>query len=508
MPSDSQPSRSLPPQANLEQQKKQARELLRAAKDHEPTALQRIRAHHPRFAAKSDHDIATASLALHDAQLVLAREYGFRHWAALKHEIDSRTGERHTRVFVTDVAYFDERADGLVSAHQAGVPHAFEQIREWHPAFADASDDELARASFDLEASRLVYARQHGFPTWDALVADVRAVASGQRSEPFREAFEAMRSRRWDRLLELIRQHPEVLRARGTNGNTLLNLAVSLAGRTCDPLPAQAGQMLDVFLRSGADINRANDRGWTPLHQAAYSNQAELAKRLVEAGAAQDLEAHGEGGTPLAVALFWGHREVADVLATSMVVPRNLRIAAGLGREDLIADCFGSDGALTDAARAGRGFYRPHSGFPVWQPSNDPQEVLNEALVWACKADRAEVLPILVRRGADVNADPYRGTPLIWAAANNRLAAATWLLQHGATNGRATFGGPSHGEGVTPLHLAAQNDHVEMARLLIDHGADLSIEDEIYHSSPSGWADHFGSQRVHRLLTGTQLPSE
>jgi ankyrin repeat protein len=109
-------------------------------------------------------------------------------------------------------------------------------------------------------------------------------------------------------------------------------------------LPPRASQILDVFLHSGADINQANDRGWTPLHQAAYSNQVELAKRLVEAGAAPDREAHGEGGTPLAVALFWGHREVADVLARAVIVPRNLRIAAGLGRVDLVDECFEPDG--------------------------------------------------------------------------------------------------------------------------------------------------------------------
>jgi len=167
--------------------------------------------------------------------------------------------------------------------------------------FADASDDDLAGAPFDLEAARLVYARQHGFAAWDAFVADVRAVARGERTEPFKEAFEALQRQRWDRLPQLIRQHPDVLRVRGTNGNSLLNPAVSLAGRTREPLPSQAWQLLDVFLRSGADINQANDRGWTPLHQAAYSNQVELATRLIDAGAALHLEAHGEGGTPLAV---------------------------------------------------------------------------------------------------------------------------------------------------------------------------------------------------------------
>ena len=245
MSSDPHTSRSLPAQVNLEQQKKQARELLRAVKAHESAAFERFRAHHPRFTGKSDHEMERASLALHDAQLVLAREYGFPHWAALKHEIESRTGGAHTRIFVTDVEYFDDRAGGLVSAHQGGVAHAFEQIRQWHPAFADASDDELARAPFDLEAARVVYARQHGSATWDAFVADLRAVASGERTEPFKEAFEALQRAEWDRLRQLIRQHPDVLRARGTNGNTMLNLAVSLAGRTCDPLPSQAWQLLE-----------------------------------------------------------------------------------------------------------------------------------------------------------------------------------------------------------------------------------------------------------------------
>jgi hypothetical protein len=35
----------------------------------------------------------------------------------------------------------------------------------------------------------------------------------------------------------------------------------------------------------------------------------------------------------------------------------------------------------TERAGAHRGFYRPHGGFPAWQPSDDPQEVIDEALV-------------------------------------------------------------------------------------------------------------------------------
>jgi ankyrin repeat protein len=500
VPSDSNASRVLPPQPNLEQQKKQARELLRAVQSGERAALRRMRDAHPRLAGRSDDEIASAAVALHDAQLVLAREYGFADWAALKRHIESRRGMRQTRVFATEPSYYDDRAAGLVSAHAAGIAPALEQIREWHPAFAAASDDEVRMAPFDLEAARLVYARQHGFVTWGELQAHVAAVAKGERAEPFKDAFDALRARDWPRLTELVQHHPEIVRMRGTNGNTLLNLAVSLAGRTCDPLPAQARQLFDLFIRAGADPAEPNDRGWTPLHQAAYANEVELARLLVEAGAAVDREAHGEGGTPLTVALFWGHREVADLLAQTAIVPRNLRVAAGLGRTDLIGECFAPDGTLTSAARSGRGFYRPHSGFPLWSPSDDPQQILDEALVWACKADRVGVLPLLVARGANINADPYRGTPLLWAAASNRLAAARWLLEHGAPIGPATFGGPTHGEGVTALHLAAQSNHADMARLLLEHGADASIEDAIYHSSPRAWAEHFGAKEVLEVL--------
>ena len=176
------------------------------------------------------------------------------------------------------------------------------------------------------------------------------------------------------------------------------------------------------LLARGADPSSANDRGWTPLHQAGYGNDAELARLLLEAGARTDVYGHGEGGTPLAAALFWGNTNVADLLAEREIAPHNLRIAAGLGRLDLIRALVGDDGSLSEAAGAARGFYRPHTGFPIWQPSDDPQEILDEALVWAAKSDRVDVLGPLVELGADPDGDPYRGTALIWAAAARQRA--------------------------------------------------------------------------------------
>jgi ankyrin repeat protein len=149
--------------------------------------------------------------------------------------------------------------------------------------------------------------------------------------------------------------------------------------------------------------------------------------------------------------------------------------------------------AGTPQAGAHRDFYRPHGGFPAWQPSDDLQEVLDEALVWAAKADRVEALPVLVELGAHVTADPYRGTPLAWAAANGRVASIRKLVELGANvNQRGTFGGPDHGEGVTALHLAAQGGRREAVEALLELGADPSIHDALHDSPPSGWAE-FGS---------------
>jgi ankyrin repeat protein len=487
---------------DLEQQKRRARELLRAARAGDPRALQRLRQSHPLLADATDAELRTTRLALHHAQLVIAREEGFASWPRLRFEAERRRSMRLTQPVERELSWYEERARGLVSAHEAGLTSAFAQIRDWHPRLHHATDEEIARAPFTLDDARLVYARQHGSRDWPAFSRRIGAIASGTERPHFTTAVDALRSRDVDLLRELLDRHPDLVHRRGTNGNTLLNLACSFAGRTCNEDVRKVSiDAVRLLITVGADVDAANDRGWTPLHQAGT---VELAGVLLDAGAAIDREAHGPGGTPLANALFWGNRELADELARHGIVPRNLRIAAGLGRVDLIERLVGPDGRPTPDAFAARGFYRPHSGFPVWQPSDDPQEVLDEALVWACKSGRVDVLPRLVELGARVDADPYRGTPLIWSAVKGRIDTMAWLLDHGAdVNQRATFGGPGHGEGVTALHLAAQNGDLATARFLVERGANPRIEDALYQSSPLGWAEHFAHEDVRRYLAST-----
>jgi ankyrin repeat protein len=485
---------------NLEQQKKQARELLRAIRSGNAEAFSRLRLHHARWEAL-DEATVRQMVSLHDAQFVLAREQGFASWPKLKAYAEPSSSPRHTRLFVAELAWITDRVHGLLRTRQSAGPAALEQIREWHPRFSGKTDEEIRQAPFSLEDARLVYAREHGFETWEDLTTRVSHLASNPAaasSEPFMAAFAALRSGNVANFKALLDAHPHLAGERGTNGNTLLNLAVSFAGK-----PDWNGGIspIEALLAAGADVGEGNDRGWTPLHQAAYANKPEIAALLIDKGAALDAEAHGAGGTPLIVALFWGHREVADLLGRHSVTPGNLRAAAGLGIPELVDACFRPDGSLTPEACAARGFYRPHSGFPDWQPSIDPQEVLDEALVWASRNGRLNVLERLVRAGACVNADPYRGTSLIWASVCNRVETVAWLLNHGANiNLRATFGGSTHGQGITALHMAAQYGHLPVVKLLVERGADRSIKDDLYQSTAAGGAAHFGQKEVRDYL--------
>ncbi|WP_410661547.1 ankyrin repeat domain-containing protein [Amycolatopsis sp. lyj-112] len=309
----------------------------------------------------------------------------------------------------------------------------------------------------------------------------------------FDKAHELIDARDLTGLARLIGDLPTLVHAHGKNGNDLLGMATA----TCDE------RLCRILLDHGADPASANVHGWTALHQAGYVGLPLLVTMLLDAGAPVDVPARGDGGTPLVAALFWGHREAAEVLASRGVAPGNLRVAAGLGRADLLDDLIAPDGTLAPAAGAHREFHRPHSGFPEWRPSDDPAEIRDEALSWAARNDRSSAVRTLVARGAAVDADVYRGTALTWAAAQGKAAVIGTLAELGAdVNRQGTFGGLSHGEGVTALHLAVQGGHAAAVRALLAAGADPSIEDSLYASSAVGWAEHFEQTEILAVLRG------
>ncbi len=83
-------SRGLPERPHLDVPKRQARELLQECRAQQAEALERIRKRHPRF-HQSENAALAAGFKLNDAQLVIAREYGFSNWAQLKERIQANT---------------------------------------------------------------------------------------------------------------------------------------------------------------------------------------------------------------------------------------------------------------------------------------------------------------------------------------------------------------------------------------------------------------------------------
>jgi hypothetical protein len=84
-------SRGLPRNPHLDVPKREARALLKEWRGAVPEALDRIRSRHPKFREADHAAISTGKFLLNDAQLVIAREYGFSNWAQLKERISADT---------------------------------------------------------------------------------------------------------------------------------------------------------------------------------------------------------------------------------------------------------------------------------------------------------------------------------------------------------------------------------------------------------------------------------
>ncbi len=84
-------SRHLPTRPHLDIPKREARELLAHWRQGRPEALERVRHAHPEFNAATGTAPPIATFKLHDAQRVIAREYGFANWTAMKKRIVAAT---------------------------------------------------------------------------------------------------------------------------------------------------------------------------------------------------------------------------------------------------------------------------------------------------------------------------------------------------------------------------------------------------------------------------------
>jgi cytohesin len=101
----------------------------------------------------------------------------------------------------------------------------------------------------------------------------------------------------------------------------------------------------------------------------------------------------------------------------------------------------------------------------------------------AGSGDLAEVKRLVIGCGVDPNIQDENGeTPLHYAAWEGRLKVVKLLLEHGADPN------VQDKDGETPLHLAAWDGHLDVVELLLEHGANPNIQENKYGKTPLHYA--------------------
>src|SRR5438093_4367587 len=169
------PARELPDRPNLDQYKKQAKELVKAAKAGDARAFVLMREHHPRLKQLLDDQLHRTKFALADAQLIVARAHGFASWPTFAKHIETITRESSSRIWTRA-----EKAlvDGDVATLGALLARHGDMLRKgpvqssWWGGLAPTYSKGDARA---------IIAREHHFESWDQFAAFAEALAQRRR---------------------------------------------------------------------------------------------------------------------------------------------------------------------------------------------------------------------------------------------------------------------------------------------------------------------------------------
>jgi ankyrin repeat protein len=130
-------SRRLPERPHLDVARREARELLNQWRNGEPEAFDRIRRRHPRFAKADNSVLAAGPFRLSDAQLVIAREYGFAHWAELKQRIAANSS---ANALATAIRADDRNAAVRLIQMRPELLHLPVWSRDWGPPMSHAAN--------------------------------------------------------------------------------------------------------------------------------------------------------------------------------------------------------------------------------------------------------------------------------------------------------------------------------------------------------------------------------
>ena len=482
------PPRGLPGNANLEQLRNGAKGFQRAVRAGDPGAAAVVKEFHPRLGSAQPGSPELDAFTRADAQLVVARQFGFPSWPRLKAHLE----------LVADYARSPHQEPvGGPLADEAEIVDEFLRLVTLN--YGDDDPDRLARAEallfeHDWLATANVYtiAATGELDAARELLADDPAAAS-RVGGPYR----------WEPLLYLT-----YARLPLSAGRSPLAVARLLLEHGADP---NAGYLWEGLIPPFTALTGALGGGGTiPKHPQELA----LARLLLEAGAdANDGRALYNQG--------WGESAGEEWL--------ELLFEFGLG---------GGDG----------GPWRRRFG----ERQDSPQKMLEDLLIAAAKHGLTDRVRRLLARGVDPRGDEiehpiYRGrSPVQEAVLNGHMdivailvdAGAVWehdrvdeliatamsgdrdamqqlLATDAGLRERAIERSPDQlvraaeqdsydavallielGFNVNarsrtaPLHEAAMRGNLPVIRLLLEHGADPNLRDTGYDATPAGWAEH------------------
>lgn len=527
-------ARDLPARPSLDSLRKQAKKLARDAAAGNGTAIARIHAQ-----LKG----ATLPLSNRDAQLVVAREYGFAGWPDLTAEVQKRVGQGlEWAASQAKVAIHDddrERLQALLREYPALVSWRNERGETLSSAIApyalDVSDPERERtytrpaAAEMLIDAGLVVERT----TWEYLI---HTGASGMlqllarkgvlpRTLPVLAALgdeDAVRSRLSeshtrddsDGLDEQIVIRQALMNAcrfkHARMAMWLLDRAIALdpdLGRRIDRRQGREA-FVDFLIKHPASwategpettpwqsfvirqLTSALDHGnlsafgsWLDeepwvlresfvnlqikwIERASYEkNREQFITTLLDNDPALLGMQIPPQSWAITYALSYGNAHLVPLLTRIWPMPNDLPHAAGIGDAAAVARWFDPNG------KAVLGRLEHH------YPASDPKR---NDLGWR-----------------ELTTQHVLDVALAWAALNHHFEIASFLLDRGA-NIDTNWG--TH-EPASILHEAAIQGNEPAVRFLIEHGADLTIEDYRYRSNAEGWA-RYGSndERMAGLL--------
>jgi ankyrin repeat protein len=465
-------SKSLPARPNLEQLKKQAKDLLRSYQTGDLSTEELVRKYHP--------DLTGKSATLSDAQLVIAREYGFGSWPKLKEHVESQNAAKDP---------MEELVRAVLASDAARAREALDQHPELKAWLNDAIPDAgfgrtlllaaVQRTNKDLidtliKAGADINARSHWWAGGFGVLDDDRGLASFliERGAVV-DAHAAARLGMVDKLQQLLTANPALVHARGGDGQTPLHFASSI-------------EIAELLLKHGAQIDALDiDHESTPAQYMLRERQP-IARYLVARGCQTDLlMAAALGDLELARHHLDEDPNSIHMSVSEQYFPKKNPRSGGkiyiwtLGQHKtphMVAREFGNEEV-----------------FRLLMDRSPEQLKLSQA----CELGDEELFRELLAKYPDLTqtmSDNDR-RKVADAAQNNNTNAVRLMLQAGwPVNSRGQHA-------ATALHWASFHGNPEMVKTILEYHPSLECADEDFHGTPVGWAIH-GSEHGWHCRTG------